>query len=222
MKRDFTKIVLYAYPRLEALGEASAQAAQNKAALSFLDRRDGYRAARDVFDEFAVAEELYALKAAVDELLLTLTDEERFLLGYKYFRNTQAGNVLPCSERSYFRRQSALLCRVASRLTGYGWTDSRFRAAFRGYAPFRRALFAIRSGRERTIAVRRMRKELVFQSSSESGDRRFPLSTSTATNTAAAQARQMSTICNTSGDLLSSLVPSPSVSPATGSDGTLR
>ncbi len=167
MKRDYAKVFLYAYPWMKALSEAMAQAAENKALLSYRSPLSAEEAAGRVVAE-------YAMQAAVEELYLqmervvgAMTEEELYLLEYKYFRragrlSAGEGVVLPYSERSYFRRQSELVGKVTRLLGDMGWTDSRFVAVFGRFSPFLKILRAIRAGKEREVWQRRKQSGLTF------------------------------------------------------------
>lgn len=204
MKKQYVKVILYAYPYLCGLADASRVAASNKAVLSFRSYASAFDAALEVAEEIVLAERLESLSARLGEILSSLSEEERFLLEYKYFRRRRElarfGADLPYSERSYFRRQSALLQRVGSLLTAGGWTDKAFFEAFGEYAPFMRILQAIMAGEENRITAKRTVAGVRFQKSERSesggmGARRFARNTKIAMPAIAAHARQMTTIC---------------------------
>lgn len=164
---EYAKVVLYAYPYLHALAQASAVAAQNKACLSFRSRLGTLEEAEAIVEELAVRSRLLRLKQAVDAFVQLCSREERFLLEYRYFRRRRAlaafgDHVVPCSERTYFRRQEALLKKAACHLAAHGWTEEEYGAAFSAYAPFVRLLRAIRDGRESALTARRERCGLAF------------------------------------------------------------
>ncbi len=200
---DYAKVILYAYPHLHALAEASAVAAENKALLSFRSRRGALEEAERIAEELAVRSRLLRLEKAVEELLAQCSREELFLLEYRYFRRRRrldafGGYVVPCSERTYFRRQSALLKKAACCFAACGWTEEAYFAAFAGYSLFARILRAIRDGRESAVAARREQCGLAFSGRQNSCCSRggfLPRSKMTATATAATQASTMTTIC---------------------------
>ncbi len=226
MRREITKVFLYAYPMLEDLRGAMLQAAQNKAALSF--REEGERAAERVLGDLAAGEYLARLKEETDDILRSLGEEERFLLDYKYFHmeTARCGEQRAVGpERSYFRRQNALFEKMHAAYVRNGWSEKRFLREFGAFAPFLKLLRAVRAGREQTITPRRERRGVSFQKSASSGGGacRLPRSTSAATPTATAQTAQMRTICRTEGPEGEGDSAGGSVSPPAGvSSGTVR
>ena len=203
MPYEYTKVILYAYPHLRALAEASQTAARNRALLSFRGRLDTLEEAERIADELAVQSRLLRLADAADAFVEGCTKQERFLLEYRYFRRRRVlrafgDYIVPCSERTYFRRQNALLAKAAVRLAALGWTEEAYMQAFSAYPPFVRLLRAICDGRESAVTARRERCGLAFtgrQNSCCSRGGFLPRSRMTATAMAATQASTMTTIC---------------------------
>lgn len=210
MAEETTKVILYAYPHLGALAEASQVAAENKARLSFRARMDTLREMELVANELAVRVHLLRLERAVEEFVCTCSREERFLLEYRYFRRKKelvsyGEFAVPWSERTYYRRQSALLKKAAAFFSANGWSEEEFLDVFSDYQPFMRLRRSILSGRESAVVARREKRGLVFsvqnpscvrQKSFCSRGGRLPRSRITATAIAATQARTITTICN--------------------------
>ena len=202
MALEYAKVILYAYPHLRALAEASETAARNRACLSYRSRLGTLEEAERIAEELAVRARLLRLAAAMDDIVRRCTREEKFLLEYRYFQRRNVlrefgVHALPCSERTYFRRQQELLRRTAHRLAARGWTEEAYTAAFAGYAPFVRVLRAIADGRESSVAAKRERRGLTFgcpQNSSRSRGGFLPRARMTATATAAMHASTMTTI----------------------------
>ena len=175
--------------------------------------------AERIAEELAVRSRLLRLEKAVEELLAQCSREELFLLEYRYFRRRRrldafGDYVVPCSERTYFRRQNALLAKAAVRLAALGWTEEAYMQAFSAYPPFVRLLRAICDGRESAVTARRERCGLAFtgrQNSCCSRGGFLPRSRMTATATAATQASTMTTICTalTEGDASEGVSVSP-------------
>ena len=109
MNTDLTKAILYVYPMMKKLAEATRIGARNKAILSYRSKLGTMRDVEAVADELLLANRLDELKEVVDSLLQRLSTEERFLLEYRYFRRKKClaefGEELACSERNYFRKQ---------------------------------------------------------------------------------------------------------------------
>lgn len=132
MRTDLVKVVLYAYPQLTALAEASEVAARNRALLSYRDPRPCDEVAARVAEEAEFACALRALAADAAAVFGELSELERALIAHKYFKH---GDV-PADSRSYYRRQLALIARITRKFTRLGWTDERFFGLFGRYAPF--------------------------------------------------------------------------------------
>lgn len=199
---EYVKVTLYAYARLDELAYAVAEGAKVKAALSFRSYDDTFTLLEKIANEVLLSQKLHGLKRFLDGVLLSLNEEERFLLEYKYFRRKkvlrESDMCLPCSERSYFRRQTAVFRTVCSRFLAGGWTEQKFLEEFSLYSPFMRFLKALKEGRERTIKRKRTQRDLIFQkseSSRGSATGRLPRITMTAITTAATHTRQMTTTC---------------------------
>ena len=77
---EYVKVILYAYPKLDEIAEATERSGENKAALSYRAPGDTFAVALSVAEEFILAERIRALKTTVDEMLSGLNGEERFLL----------------------------------------------------------------------------------------------------------------------------------------------
>ena len=110
-----------------------------------------------------------ALKEAADRAVDACTEEERFLLEYKYFRRRKelrgrfSGAEVSCSERNYFRRQAALLRKMVSELGRRGWTERAFLEAFGAFAPFMRAFRALSEGQEGKLVAHRGKRDIRFR-----------------------------------------------------------
>ena len=226
MAYGYVKFILYAYPHLGGIAEAVGTGAENRALLSFRARESAYETAVKIVEELANKSRLLRLEAAVDGILQRCSREELFLLEYKYFRRRRrlreefAGMVLACSERNYFRRQEALLRKVAAELARVGWTEEIFMQEFGAFETFRRPLAAFAAGQERRLIAHRTARGVVFcvQKSEELRPaERLPRRTSTATRTAAPQRMQMTTICTVPTPSAAGCGSSPSSSPETAS-----
>lgn len=162
---EYAKVVLYAYPYLPALIDAVGVGAVNKAMLSFRAQEDALKTAEKIADELAVKSRLMRLECAVGETLAALNEDELYLLEYKYFRRGRvlreryADYSLNCSERTYFRRQCAVLRKFVCGLARHGWSEQEYDAAFGGFSPFVRVLEALKTGREGAVTQKRVRKQ---------------------------------------------------------------
>ncbi len=141
--------------------EAVGASAENKALLSYKSRRPTVDAAGEIVREIALKETLSALSALVDEMIESFSEEENYLLEYKYFRRKSvlggrfADFSLGCTERSYFRKQNRLLLKAADIFSKRGWTEEKFLDETDGL--FSRVMSALGSGQEQAVRERRKR-----------------------------------------------------------------
>ena len=190
MNTDLTKAILYVYPMMKKLAEATRVGAENKAILSYRSRMDALSDAEAVAEEILLSARLDELKEVVDGLLTRLSKEERFLLEYRYFRRkkmlSELQTVLNCSERNYFRRQEKLLQKMTSLLCAKGITEEYILTAFKNCTCLMKVYKAVASGDEFKICARRQNRPISFQGSKFSGGAdRLPRATNMATTSTA-------------------------------------
>lgn len=216
---DYVKVLLYAYPKLDALAEAAGGGAQVKAYLSFRSPRDALGLSERIAEEIVMSKKLFLLREELDKVISTCSERELYLLEYKYFRRREVlrGKFsrfsLDVSERTYFRMQNALLSSVFARLTAAGLTRERFLRDFSSYRPFMRVLAAVCGGKERAIVFKRRKKLLALcQNSGNScgaAGERLPRKTKNAITINAAAAAQITAICVPESPCCGSGVVSP-------------
>ncbi len=196
------KTLLYAYPRLEDLAEASEVAGENKAYLSFRSNRSALDDCLAVAEEFSLSEKLLHLRDQLSLVVDSLTPEEQYLLEYKYFRRRKIlaslSDMVPTySVRTYFRKQNELLRKVRSRLMFLGWSDRIFENEFGSYPPFVRLKKRLQKEGEGKVFRKEecpLRQNSVL-SSPEGEARLLPRRMKTAAATAATHTTQMTAIC---------------------------
>ncbi len=170
----YVKVLLYAYPKLEKLAEASDRAVENKAMLSFKRRESTLTIAEEIVEEIAYARLLRAVKGEIDLLLSCCNVQEILLLEYKYFRRKKRLLALSevdlgCSERNYFRKQNALIKKMTERFMRLGWTEEWFMREFSRSKAFMRAYRAVKEGRDRTVCKRGSQNSLSCSSRMATG-----------------------------------------------------
>ena len=204
---EYVKALLYVYPILTPLAEAVAAGAENKAYLSFR-KENTLACAEQIAEEIARSEALRELAREMGAALTRFSEEEAYLLEYKYFRRKAelngrfAGVRFSGSKREYFRRQNALLKKAAGLLAARGLTERTFLRDFAQIQPFPRVYRAVIEGRERLVTPKRKEQALrCAQKSASCGEGAFlPRRTNTAIAQTAAAARQIITICNAEGE----------------------
>ena len=200
MKIEYVKTVLYVYPMLKRLAEATRDSAEHKAMLSYRAKGDAFHTALAVAEEYLLADRLDLLKERMRDVLSKLGEEERFFLEYRYFgKNKGKPRTIFCSERNYYRRQRDLLRKVAFELSVHGVREDNFRKDYGGSECMMRILRAVCEGEERGVPPKRSERAIRFQKSpsERSGSGFRPRATKTAMTTTAADTRQMTTISTT-------------------------
>lgn len=200
MKIEYIKTVLYVYPMLRRLAEATRASAENKALLSYRAKGDAFQAALAVAEEYLLADRLDLLKERMRDVLSKLNEEERFFLEYRYFgKKKEEPRTILCSERNYYRRQRELVRKVAFELSVHGVREDSFLEDYGGSECMMRILRAVREGKERGVPPKRSERAIRFQKSpsERSGSGLRPRATKTAMTTTAADTRQMTTISTT-------------------------
>ena len=163
---EYIKVLLYAYPKLKELAEAIAAGAEIKALLSFRSAADTQKLAETIAEEIARSEQLLELKEKMDAVLRVCGEEELFLLEYKYFRRTKelncrfSGKGFSCSERTYFRRQNALLKKLALLFRVRVMSEEDFLREYRNFPVFLRVYRVLLKGEERKVVGKRRTRRL--------------------------------------------------------------
>ncbi len=206
---DYVKVLLYAYPKLNMLADAFSAGAEIKALLSFRCDQT-LDCAEKISERIISGEKLRELDRAMEEMLSFLNEEELYLLEYKYFRRKSelkgrfAQTSFRNSEREYYRRQNALLKKVAFLLRSRGITEEVYLKEYHPIPPFPRVFRAVKEGRERIVTQKRAKRMLNLQNSASCGtDAFFPCSTKNPIAPTAATVRQMMTICKADGEFFS-------------------
>lgn len=202
----YVKVLLYAYPHLRELADASEEGARIKAYLSFR-RTDTLDCAERVAREILAGGILRGVADELDGIVQSLDEQERFLLEYKYFRRRSELARYPeeafsGSEREYFRRQQALVRRIAYLLFVHGLTAQRYFEEIGSIPPFPRLYRAVEQGRERAVVPKRGQRGISFAQNSASGSATgafLPRSRMNTVKPMTATTRQTSTICSTEG-----------------------
>ena len=203
---EYEKVFLYAYPKMDELADAVSASAETKALLSFRAVGDCLGVAEKIVREIDVSRKIRAVKRDMDELLAEMSEEELFWLEYKYFRRRKRLRALAefarageCSERTYFRRQNALLRKISSGLAARGMSEEWFLQVFSGYTPFLRVYRALKEGRESSLVRKRDKRGIEFCQKSPSSrggtEVRLPRRTNADTATTEAHPAHKRKIC---------------------------
>ena len=146
---NYVKATLYAYPQMERIGKSYGEHIANRAILSHNGRVATEKLMVYLAEEIEEKRKIERLKVVLDKILSTLSTEEKLLLDIRYFgKMEQAKRIFASikaglaqgeyakipifSERTYFRRQSALLKKIASRLKAQGVDKEEFLKEYAG------------------------------------------------------------------------------------------
>lgn len=157
--KDYQKTMLFLYPRLKRFAEDIGQYARAKAIASSLGREDTEATVQALIDCAHAQRCCGQLKALLDGVLGELTEEDRLLLEYKYFRRRTKACGVPFgfSPRTYYRRQLRLERRLNAKFLQRGMDEGWFLRTFGGIPAVRQVLGHVRERRERALVDKRLR-----------------------------------------------------------------
>ena len=170
--KDYQRAMLLLYPHLERYAENLRGYARAKALASSLGREDTEACVEKIIDCVHGQRCCLLLKALLEEVLGSLTAEERLFLDYKYFRRAgEDGQVaLGYSRRTYFRRQLRLEEKLNADFLRRGMDERWFLRTF-GKVPAVRLVFErVRAGKEAELYDRRARRGISFAAGARKGE----------------------------------------------------
>ena len=195
MNYHYVKALLYLYPKLSEIECALSKSIEDAAVYSYRYKGDALSAAEHLAENIMVRKNVVAVRVALKEVLLELTEEEREFIGYKYFRRGRGSCTSECPPRQYYRAQESALKKAAGLLVSRGWSESDYFAAFGNFQPFARFYETVK-GEEELRSRRKRADQKSERCSSRSVGGFLPRNTKRAAMTAATHSRQMTTICS--------------------------
>ncbi len=146
---NYVKATLYAYPQMESIGKSYGEHIANRAICSHDGRVATEKLMVYLVGEIEEKRKIERLKLILDKALSGLSAEEKLLLDIRYFgkmeqskrifASIKAGlaegeyaKIPLWSERTYFRRQTALLKKIALRLKTQGVDKEEFLKEYAG------------------------------------------------------------------------------------------
>ena len=146
---NYVKATLYAYPQMESIGKSYGEYIANRAICSHNGRVATEKLMVYLVGEIEEKRKIERLKLILDKTLSGLSTEEKLLLDIRYFgkmeqskrifASIKAGlaegeyaKIPLWSERTYFRRQTALLKKIALRLKTQGIDKEEFLKEYAG------------------------------------------------------------------------------------------
>ena len=141
--KEYVKTILYVYPLIREMEKEYQKHIENKAVLSYREQGSVESQVEYLAKEITDKRNLLWLQSCVERVLETLSDSERTLIAVRYFGKTKAIKKAVVahakrqtvqkhgmSERTYFRLQNKLLCKVAEVLVGMGLDKMTFDKLF--------------------------------------------------------------------------------------------
>lgn len=124
----YVKTALYAYPHIEAILEQIDDLVLRKALSSMSDFSPCEEQCEKILDFTWQKDVLCALKLMVEKALNKLSDMQKDMLDYKYFKQKPKECFIgfDVQSRGYFRRQVALVKKLGERFDKVGLTDEWF------------------------------------------------------------------------------------------------
>ena len=159
---DYQKVLLYLYPRLKRMAKNVGQIVEARAVSSVFDRGCAERSVEKLLGYISLKQNLLFLNEKMDELLETLSAEEKFLLEYKYFRRKRVLDKavseisFSFSERTYFRRQARLAEKMGRLMARSGLDKDWFWSAFENVPYMACILERISEGCEQQFSDKRI------------------------------------------------------------------
>ena len=146
---NYVKATLYAYPQMERIGKSYGEHIANRAILSHDGRVATEKLMVYLVGEIEEKRRIERLKGILEKILSGLSTEEKLLLDIRYFGKMEQSKRIFASinaglaegeyakipfwsERTYFRRQTALLKKLALRLKTQGIDKEEFLKEYAG------------------------------------------------------------------------------------------
>lgn len=158
---NYAKVMLYAYPFLNAVDKDYEEHIRNKAILSYGNKWTAEGLAEYIAGEIITKRNIAALKQDLEKVFGKLDEVEKQLLEIRYFgKRKKLRDFLKngCgksawSERKYFRRQQRLGDKLAAMMSSVGLTKERYLQEFACVDIFQRIAKLIDEGRDEKISA---------------------------------------------------------------------
>ena len=157
---NYAKVILYAYPLLQTVGEDYEEHIRNKAVLSYDSPLSAEKLTEYLAREILAKENLEWLKSRVEGIINRLSEEEKTLVAIRFFGQTKrlrkflkSGEGAKWSERQYFRKQQRLADKVGAMMQFAGITERVYKEHFASLDIFEKIDRFVSEGRDRKIAA---------------------------------------------------------------------
>lgn len=122
----YGKAILSCYKKIDAVNESIENLIKKKALSSFYDYSSLEKQAVKLIELSEVRKDLLELKSICESALKGLEQEDRILIGYKYFSEELPSKDYDHTSRNYFRHQVRALNRFELCLKNVGCTEEWF------------------------------------------------------------------------------------------------
>lgn len=121
----YAKVVLFAYPYLQDAALAIDRQIEKRCRLSFYSQQPCFDYAEKIAKLISDKRYLLLLDEKISAVLKRFSEEERILIGYKYFKNRPIEGF-DYKSRQYFRRQIKVLEKFSKMLDLIGLDEKTF------------------------------------------------------------------------------------------------
>ncbi len=162
--KNYAKVVLYAYPMLQKIGEEYSVHISNRALLSYRSKQSAEELVEYLAREIICKQRLEWLKGFLDGVLDKLDETEKTLLSIRYFspskNRRQAAaqenaeifeKISAWSDSTYYRRQNKVAEKVETLLQSDGLSEELFERDFAFIDLIRCVVRFVERGGERAL-----------------------------------------------------------------------
>ncbi len=122
----YGKTILSCYTLLDKIANQLENLIKNRARNSFFDYSNAFTMASRILELGETRKELLYLKEITTEVLNELSQEDKTLISYKYFKIMPKNEDFDHTSRNYFRKQVRALSRFTALLKAKGFTQEWF------------------------------------------------------------------------------------------------
>lgn len=128
MNEYYSKTILYAYKSLDAVMAQLDELVLKKAISSMCDFSPCEKIAEKILSLTAQKDVIAKIKSETERAVSKLTDDEKIILDYKYFKRLPKETYakFDFSSRAYFRKQIRVVSRFGSKISAVGIDDDFF------------------------------------------------------------------------------------------------
>lgn len=123
---NYGKTMLSAYTSIEGVITQIENLIKTRARNSFYLRENTLGLANQLLRLGEIRKDLFELKELVEDVLASMSEEDRELISYKYFGYMPSNENFDHTSRNYFRKQVRALSRFSNKLEAMGYDGNWF------------------------------------------------------------------------------------------------